>query len=129
MSRTRTRSQVEVVFGQQVRALRRAAGATQADIAAAMTAVGWRLESGQVAKLERAERPVNVGEMLALADVLGVAPSQLISPVGLSESERRQIKIDAERRAATIRLDAAMRAVREAQADLAKIDADAGRLP
>ena len=45
------------------------------------------------------------------------------------ESERRQIKIDAERRAATIRLDAAMRAVREAQADLAKIDADAGRLP
>ena len=125
----KTRSEAEVAFGRQVRSARLAAGKSQQDVANAMTTVGWRLESGQVAKLERAERPVNVGEMLALADVLGVAPSQLISPVGLSESERRQIKIDAERRAATIRLDAAMRAVREAQADLAKIDADAGRLP
>ena len=129
MRKTRNRSQAEVVFGQQVRDLRRASGATQADIASAMTALGWRLESGQVAKLERAVRPVNVGEVLALAAVLGVPPSRLFSSDGLSESERRRIEIDAARRAATIRLDAAMRAVSEARADLAKIDADAGSLP
>ena len=119
---TKTRSQAEVAFGQQVRAARIAAGASQADIAVAMTAIGWRLTSSQVAKLERAERPVSVGEALALAEVLGVSFYRLVSRDALSEPELRRVKLDAARRAATARLDTAMRAVSEARADLAKID-------
>lgn len=129
MRRTRNRSQAEVVFGQQVRDLRRAVGMSLADVCSELERYGVRLETSQMSKLERALRPVNVGEVCALAVVLGVPPSRIFSSDGLSESERRRIEIDTARRAATIRLDAAMRAVNEARADLAKVDPDAGSLP
>ena len=128
---TKTRSQAEVVFGQQVRDLRRAAGASQKDVCGEMERYGVRLNTSQLSKLERAERPTSAAEIVALAAVLRVRPSRLFSdsPDGLGESERRRLELSAARRAAARRLEAARRAAAEAEADLAKIDADAGSLP
>ena len=47
-----------------------------------------------------------------MADVLGVPLTRLVAPEALSEQGRRQVELDAARRAATARLEAARRAVR-----------------
>lgn len=125
----KTRSEAEVAFGRQVRSAWLAAGKSQQDVANAMTTVGWRLNSSQVAKTELSTRSVSVGEALALADVLGVPLTRLVAPEALSEQGRRQVELDAARRAATARLEAARRAVADAESDLAKIDTESRGLP
>lgn len=70
----------EQAFGRRVRALRAAAGITQADLADKMTHLGVSMRQGMIAKLERGARPTSVGEIAVLANVLGVPPSSLLVP-------------------------------------------------
>lgn len=65
-------------FGERIRELRQAAGISQADLARRMTASGFNMHQTQIAKIEKGTRSTPVGELTALAAVLGVPPSGLL---------------------------------------------------
>lgn len=58
------------VVGQQVRELRRAAGLSQAELAARCGVLGWSLARGTMAKIESGDRAVNDAEVFLLAKAL-----------------------------------------------------------
>ena len=55
------------VLARRVRALRETSDLTQREIADKMTAAGYRMHQTTIAKIESGERPVYVGEAVALA--------------------------------------------------------------
>jgi transcriptional regulator with XRE-family HTH domain len=66
------------LFGRRVRALRLAHGLTQGELADYMTAAGHQMHQTTIAKLESASRPTNVGEIRAIASILGVPLAALL---------------------------------------------------
>lgn len=68
----------EEAFGRRVRALRAAAGVTQAELADKVSHAGMSMTQGMIAKLERGARPTSVGELAVLGQVFGVAPAELL---------------------------------------------------
>ena len=62
---------VREVVGVNVRSIRDAAGASQDDVATAARQVGLRWTRSRVAALERGDKPVDVAELVLLAQVLG----------------------------------------------------------
>lgn len=69
----------DAIFAQRVRVLREAAQLTQRQVADKMTFAGYRMHQTTIAKIEAGERPVYVGEAVALAGVLGVGIGDLIT--------------------------------------------------
>jgi transcriptional regulator with XRE-family HTH domain len=67
----------EELFGRRVKALRAAKGLTQDELAQRMTDHGHPMHQTTVAKLESAIRPTNVGEINAIAAILGVSTAVL----------------------------------------------------
>lgn len=76
------------VLARRVRALRETSDLTQREIADKMTAAGYRMHQTTIAKIESGERPVYVGEAVALAGILGVSLEQLLTepPEGLERN-------------------------------------------
>lgn len=74
----------EESFGHRVRALRAAAGMTQAELADKVSHAGMNMTQGMIAKLERGARPTSVGELAVLGQVFGVPPAQLLEADKLS---------------------------------------------
>lgn len=66
--------------GRALRLLREQEGWSQAELASRVEPEGLRLDPSAVARIERGERDVRVGELLALAAGLGVAPPLLLAP-------------------------------------------------
>jgi transcriptional regulator with XRE-family HTH domain len=66
-----------------VRRLRLRRGMTQDDLAEAC-----ELETGYVARIERAEINLSVGKLAQLADGLGVSPAQLLRAADMQEIRR-----------------------------------------
>jgi transcriptional regulator with XRE-family HTH domain len=71
--------EISALFARQVRTFREKAGLTQGRVAAAMTARGWKMHQTTIAKIESGDRPAELGEAIALAGVLGVAVTKLIT--------------------------------------------------
>ena len=73
----------DAIFAWRVRVLREATGLTQRQLADKMTAAGHRMHQTTIAKIESGERPVYVGEAVALAGSLEVGVADLIQePLG-----------------------------------------------
>jgi transcriptional regulator with XRE-family HTH domain len=66
-----------------VRRLRTGLGWTQDDLAEAC-----ELETGYVARIERATINLSVGKLAQIADGLGVSPAQLLRPAKMPEIRR-----------------------------------------
>lgn len=64
-------------FGERVRELRQARDWTQGELANRMTAAGYSMHQTTIAKIESGNRPTNVGEVTALASLLGVSVADL----------------------------------------------------
>lgn len=76
---------IEERFGQRVRELRTGRGWSQEKLAEEMTVRGFQLHQTQVGKIESGARPVHLGEVHMLADVLGVALTDLIAAEPMAE--------------------------------------------
>ena len=79
----------EEAFGRRIRALRAAAGMTQAELAEKVSHAGMSMKQGMIAKLERGARPTSVGELAVLGQVFGVTPSELLQGDELSPDVAR----------------------------------------
>lgn len=81
----RPRTQVTDATGQHVaanvRRVREARGWSTYDLARLLREAGRPIAPSAIAKVERAERRVDVGDLTALAVVLGVNPSALLLPM------------------------------------------------
>lgn len=81
----RPRTQITDDTGRQVaenvRRIREARGWSTYDLSRLLRAVNRPIAPSAIAKLERAERRVDVGDLTALSVVLGVNPSALLFPV------------------------------------------------
>lgn len=73
------RDPAAVALGDRVRQLRTAAGMTQQQLSVRLADAGYPLHPSAVAKTEAADRPVPVGEMLALASIFGVTLENLVT--------------------------------------------------
>lgn len=69
----------DAVLARRVRKLREAAQVTQKQLAAKMTGSGHQMYQTTIAKIEAGERPVIIGEAVALALVLGVSLAELVT--------------------------------------------------
>ncbi len=94
--------------GARIRDQRVALGLSQEDLAKAMRYIGYTWQQTTVAKTEAADRPLRVNEIVDLANVLGVAPAELLGET-LREFDRTaaimrllQAKDDAQRLMAKI---------------------------
>lgn len=80
----RPRTQINDSTGQQVaanvRRIREGRGWSTYDLSRAMGEAGRPIAPSAIAKVERAERRVDVGDLMALAVVLGVSPLTLLLP-------------------------------------------------
>ncbi|WP_435285892.1 helix-turn-helix domain-containing protein [Streptomyces bacillaris] len=89
----RTRTQITDPTGQHVatnvRRIREARGWSTYDLARLLEEAGRPIAPSAVAKVERAERRVDVGDLTALATVLGVSPAALLLP--LSEADEVEV--------------------------------------
>lgn len=74
-----------------VRRLREARGLSTYDLSAKLKEIGRPIAPSAVAKVERAERRVDVGDLTAFAVVLGVSPSALLLPVDVELYDEVQI--------------------------------------
>jgi transcriptional regulator with XRE-family HTH domain len=72
-------------FRRRLREVRASTGISQADLAARLDALDYKLSRGAIADIERGERRVSLDDALAVAAALGVAPLHLIVPF---ESDR-----------------------------------------
>lgn len=81
----RPRTQITDSTGRQVaanvRRVREARGWSTYDLSRLLDEVGRPIAPSAIAKVERAERRVDVGDLAALATVLGVNPSALLLPL------------------------------------------------
>lgn len=101
----RPRPQVTDPTGRQVamnvRRLREARGWSTYDLARLLDAAGRPIAASAIAKVERAERRVDTGDLTALAAVLRVNPSALLLPFTDDPAQRVEItgvgEVDAER--------------------------------
>jgi transcriptional regulator with XRE-family HTH domain len=66
------------VLPEHLRMIREAAGRTQRAVAEEMTLAGYKMHQTTIAKIEAGERPVTVGEAVALACIVGVSLTALI---------------------------------------------------
>lgn len=69
------------VFRQRVREVRKLRGMTQAQLAAAVAALGVKMEEPAVMRLEKGTRGVSVDDVLAFSAALGVSPLSMIVPL------------------------------------------------
>jgi transcriptional regulator with XRE-family HTH domain len=108
-------SDPDAVFAQCLRAARAAAGLTQRQIADLMTGAGYQMHQTTIAKIESGERPVILGEAVALARIVGADLADLIDgpaegnqlAVALAELAGHQRNVEAlEGRAARAAVDA-----------------------
>lgn len=82
------RSPADRVFGRRIREARSAVGMSLADVCSELERYGVRLNTSQLSKLERAERPTNLAEIVALKYALRFDNfEQLLGERGLSERE------------------------------------------
>jgi transcriptional regulator with XRE-family HTH domain len=105
------------VFARRVRVLRDTAKMTQRQLADAMTAAGHRMHQTTIAKIEAGERPVQVGEAVALARVIGVGLDDLIHEP-YEEQDQELAQAMADRAGQAQRFSEMRRRVDEAQATL-----------
>jgi transcriptional regulator with XRE-family HTH domain len=70
----------ESVFAANLRAAREAMGMTQTQLAELMTAKGFKWHQATVYKVEVGERQIQLGEALALADVVGLDVAVMATP-------------------------------------------------
>lgn len=70
----------EAIVGANVRRLREAAGFSQTELAARVTATGHNFGDMAVWGIENGKRRINVDDLFALGLVLGVSPTSLLSP-------------------------------------------------
>ncbi|MFF4566198.1 helix-turn-helix domain-containing protein [Streptomyces sp. NPDC001435] len=81
----RPRTQITDATGRQVafnvRRIREARGWSTYDLSRLLKAAGRPIAPSAIAKVERAERRVDVGDLTALAAALGVNPSALLLPL------------------------------------------------
>jgi len=124
----------EQSFGQRLRDLRTARAWSQQKVADAMRELGFGWRQTTAAKTEAAERPVPLGEVVALAGLFGVGVHDLLDVPTTPTSEESALLIDylaAQRRLARIeqQLAEAGRAVDEARDayDAARGVSDDGR--
>lgn len=80
----RPRTQINDSTGQQVaanvRRIREGRGWSTYDLSRVLAEAGRPIAASAIAKVERAERRVDVGDLMALAVVLGVSPLTLLLP-------------------------------------------------
>ncbi|MFF1336355.1 helix-turn-helix domain-containing protein [Streptomyces sp. NPDC058290] len=91
----RPRQQVTDPTGRQVaanvRRIREARGWSTYDLSRALEAAGRPIAPSAIAKVERAERRVDTGDLTALAAALRVTPSALLLPPTDSSAQRVEI--------------------------------------
>jgi transcriptional regulator with XRE-family HTH domain len=121
----------ERLAGQQLRRLRIAREWTQEDVAQRMRTAGYASwHQTTIAKIEGAQRPLRVRELVALAGVFGIAPSDLLSPAGwnlqtLEDIEAELPQLEAAREELILKAaaaDEALEAGWKARAELARIE-------
>ncbi|MGW7106998.1 helix-turn-helix domain-containing protein [Streptomyces xanthophaeus] len=80
----RPRTQINDATGRQVaanvRRIREVRGWSTYDLSRVLAKAGRPIAPSAIAKVERAERRVDVGDLVALAAVLGVSPASLLLP-------------------------------------------------
>lgn len=69
----------DAVLARRLRALREIAELTQRQLADQMTGAGYQMHQTTIAKIEAGQRPVIVGEAVALARIIGVGVADLLS--------------------------------------------------
>lgn len=85
------RSVIESALGRHVRRIREAIGWTQAQLSDALGREGVKMTSGQVAKFERGERPINFAELSAMAEALRVPLPRLVDLREWSQDEALEV--------------------------------------
>ncbi len=114
-------STVEQQVGATLRGFRQARGLSQQQVADAMVGLGFSWRQTTVAKTEAAERPVPVGEVYALAGLLGVGIHDLLRIRMAPDSEETGLLFDV--LAAQRQLERADQQVATAKAALAEAQA------
>ena len=71
----------DAVFAQCLRAAREAAGLTQQQLAGHLTRLGYSMRQTTISKIEAGQRPVWLGEAVALADAVGASLAELVVPL------------------------------------------------
>lgn len=79
-NRTQITDETGKTVAANVRRLREARGLSTYDLSRALAEAGRPIAPSAIAKVERAERRVDVGDLMALAVVLGVSPVTLLLP-------------------------------------------------
>jgi transcriptional regulator with XRE-family HTH domain len=80
-------------FGENVQRLRKVAGLSQAELAAAMTDEGFPMQQQTVLKLEKGQRPMRLAEAVALARILKAKVEELVH-LGYTDEELEVIRLD-----------------------------------
>ena len=121
-------AETEAVLARRLRRLREAGHLTQQQIASQMTGAGYRMHQTTIAKIEAGERPVTIGEAVALAWALGVGLLDLVTEPdldelaeALAELARCQARLAAEKdqlHSITSAANSAHRRVEQAHSDL-----------
>ena len=104
-----------------MRGFRQARGLSQQQVADAMVGLGFSWRQTTVAKTEAAERPVPVGEVVALAGLLGVGIHDLLTIKLVPTSEETALLFDV--LAAQRQLERAHQQVSTAESALAEAQA------
>lgn len=86
-------SQTDMIFARRLRIVREASGLTKQQVADAMTAAGFaQVHRSTVGKIESGDRPVTIGEAVALAAALGASLAALATgppPDARTEAQAR----------------------------------------
>jgi transcriptional regulator with XRE-family HTH domain len=103
---TGSENTAEAAFASNLRSARAAKGMTQAQLAEAMAARGFRWHPPTVYKVESGERQIQLGEAVELSRILGLPLEDMATP-GNSNTQRRVEIGAAERRVASSQLELA----------------------
>lgn len=68
---------------------------TQDDLAQRLAAAGYAMHQTTVAKLELGTRPTSIGEILEIAAIFGVTPSELLAPSAEDQLRQRSRELRA----------------------------------